>query len=111
QLRVQLTPSGFRGLIGTSLAVDNIAVGVTLVPAQTFSTALPPAVSGGTINGTAVAGAGTLENTGSVDVYSFTVPAGGQRLNVNVDGCPASSMAGYVSWTLMTSAGRTVDSG
>ncbi|NEA60455.1 hypothetical protein G3I60_41415 [Streptomyces sp. SID13666] len=111
QLRVQLTLSGFRGIIGTSLAVDSISVGVSLVPAQTFSAALPLSVSSGTVNGTAVAGAGTLENTGSADVYSFTVPTGGERLNLNLGSCPAAGQSAGVRWTLQTSAGRTAASG
>ncbi|MDF9817202.1 VWD domain-containing protein [Streptomyces sp. SPB162] len=111
QLRVQLTLSGFRGIIGTSLAVDNISVGASLVPAQTFSAALPLSVSSGTVNGTAVAGAGTLENTGSADVYSFTVPTGGERLNLNLGSCPTAGQSDGVHWTLQTSAGRTAASG
>ncbi|WP_344666421.1 VWD domain-containing protein [Catenulispora yoronensis] len=110
ELKVQLTPSGFRGLIGTSLAVDNIAVGVTLVPAQTFAAALPLAVTAGTVDGTAAAGAGTLENTGSADVYSFTVPSGGLHLNLSMGSCPTASQAD-ISWTLATAAGRTTASG
>ncbi|WP_041540316.1 VWD domain-containing protein [Catenulispora acidiphila] len=111
EMRVQLTPSGFRGIIGTSLAVDNISVGVTLVPAQTFAAALPLAVSAGTVDGAAAAGAGTLENTGSADVYSFTVPAGGQHLNLSIGSCPAEGQSDGISWTLATAAGHTTASG
>ncbi|MYS25068.1 MULTISPECIES: VWD domain-containing protein, partial [unclassified Streptomyces] len=111
QLRVQLAPSGFRGIIGTSLAVDNIAVGVSLVPAQTFSAALPLSVSSGTVDGTNMTGAGTLETTGSADVYSFTVPTGGQRLNLDLGSCPPEGQSDGVHWTLQTSAGRTAASG
>ena len=112
QLRVQMMPSGFRGLIGTSIAVDDIAVGVTLVPAQTFTAALPLTVSAGTVDGSAASGAGNLENVGSADVYSFTVPAGGQNLGIQVGSCPAVPAGSGVSltWTLAT-AGRTVATG
>ncbi|NUP53854.1 MAG: VWD domain-containing protein [Catenulispora sp.] len=111
ELQVQLAPSGFRGIIGTSLAVDDISVGVGLVPAQTFTAALPLSVAAGTVDGVAAAGAGTLENTGSADVYSFTVPSGGQRLNLALGSCPAQGQSDGIQWKLTTSAGRTAASG
>ncbi|MGW2836946.1 VWD domain-containing protein [Streptomyces sp. NPDC001493] len=111
QLSVQLKPSGFRGIIGTSLAVDDISVSASLVPAQTFSAALPLSVSSGTVDGSTEAGAGKLENTGSADVYAFTVPAGGERLNLDLRSCPAAGQSDGVRWTLRTSAGRTAASG
>jgi hypothetical protein len=105
---VQLAPSGFRGIIGTSLAVDNISVGFSFVPAQTFSAALPLSVSSGTVNGAAVTGAGTLETTGSADVYSFTVPAGGLPLALSMRSCPEEDDYSPGTWTLRDASTQSV---
>ncbi|HEY3871923.1 MAG TPA: VWD domain-containing protein [Actinocrinis sp.] len=111
ELKVGFSPSGFRGIIGTSVAVDDITASVHLVPAQTFTASLPLSASSGTLDGAAATGAGDLEDIGSADVYSFTVPAGGTHLGVNLASCPADVGSDSLGWTLASSTGATVSSG
>jgi hypothetical protein len=111
QLRVWLEPSGFRGIIGSSLAVDAIAVHVTAVAPQTFAGSLPLSVSSGTVNGSATAGAGNLETVGSVDSYAFAVPSGGQRLAVAATACPAASGPAHLTWRVTNATGSVIASG
>jgi len=111
QMRVRLVPSGYRGVIGTSLAVNDITVGVTIVPVQTFVTSLPLMVSTNTVDGATVAGAGTLETTGSSDVYTFSIPSGGQRLAINTASCPVPGTGTGLQWTLTTAIGTPASSG
>ncbi|GAA3265407.1 hypothetical protein GCM10020218_001290 [Dactylosporangium vinaceum] len=110
ELSVQLAPSGFRGLIGSSMALDTITAHVTLVPAQTFAASLPLTVAPGTINGTTAAGAGSLETTGSADVYSFTVATAATHLGLAMSGCPTGS-GPAPSWRLQRANGSTIASG
>ena len=60
---------------------------LNLFAPQTFSVTTPLTVGSGTVNGAAVAGAGTFETTASQDIYTFAVPTGGQTLNLY--GAPA----------------------
>ena len=111
QLRVQLAPSGFRGIIGSSLAVDSIAVHIATVAPETFAGSLPLSVSSGTVNGDSRAGAGNLETVGSVDTYTFTVPSGGQRLAAYATACPAESGDAHLTWRVANAAGSVIASG
>src|SRR5439155_129786 len=78
---------------------------------QSFPATIPLTVGGDTINGTAVTGAGRFETTASQDIYTFTVPAGGQALNLNVAACPTVNYSTPLGWKLFTSTGATVASG
>jgi hypothetical protein len=54
-----------------------------------------------------VAGAGTLETKASRDLYTFTVPAGGQSLYLDIQNCPY-----YGEWNLTSDGtGAQIDTG
>ncbi|WP_433728020.1 VWD domain-containing protein [Actinoplanes sp. CA-051413] len=82
-LRVSLEPNGFRGLLGTSLAVDNLSVALTLVAPQNFTVGTTSTVS----DGVPAAGAGQIETRASHDVYSLTVAAGASEY-LDLRTCP-----------------------
>jgi hypothetical protein len=84
---------------------------VAMVPSQSFAATLPLAVTANTVNGTAAAGAGTFETSASQDIYTFTVPAGGQALNLNLGACPTANYSTPLTWKLLTAAGTTAGSG
>ncbi|MEO7172032.1 fibronectin type III domain-containing protein, partial [Flavobacterium sp.] len=69
-LDVELVPSGFRGLLNTSLGVDDIVMTLQAPPSQEFAVTLPvnipsdPALAG--------TGAGSLGTPGAEDAYLFT---------------------------------------
>jgi hypothetical protein len=82
---------------------------VTLEQPQTFTATTPLAVTANTVNGAAATGAGNFEDKASQDIYAFTVPTGGQALNLDVFACPSSGI--YLEWMLYNSAGTRVTSG
>jgi hypothetical protein len=74
-LDVELVPSGFRGLLNTSLGVDNVLMTLEAPPSEEFHVALPLSIPSDTaLIGT---GAGSLGTPGSEDAYFFelTQPA------------------------------------
>src|SRR6185312_4270376 len=82
---------------------------VNIEPPQSFAASLPLVVAASTINGATATGAGTFETKASQDIYSFTVPTGGESLRMNVSSCPSSGI--YLGWTLYNSSGAKVTSG
>src|SRR4029078_5017328 len=99
-------PAGNYQLLVTAGGVAGTYV-LALEAAQSFAVSLPLAVSANTVNGVTVTGAGRFETTGSQDVYTFTVPAGGLNLNLNAGACPTQTIT-YLGWKLLNSAGATV---
>jgi hypothetical protein len=64
------------------------------------------------VNGTSTPGASTFETGASQDVYTFTVPAGGQMLNLAVSACPTANYSTPLRWKLLSTAtGSSVASG
>jgi von Willebrand factor type D domain len=103
QLRVALEPSGFSGAISTSVAVDNVAVSLALVPAQTFTLGLTASVA----DGVPSTGAGRIETRASHDRYTFTVPTGGNAAEfLDLRTCPDG-----LKWTVKAASGAQVASG
>ncbi|MDQ1294879.1 MAG: hypothetical protein QG608_2764, partial [Actinomycetota bacterium] len=101
QLRVSLEPTGFRGLLGTSLAVDNLSVEISLVVPQNFTIGTTAMVS----DGVPAAGAGRIETRASHDIYSFTVPAGASEY-LDLRTCPRG-----LAYTVYTAAKAKIRSG
>src|SRR5438093_10606447 len=81
------------------------------MPAQSSPATTPLAVFAVPINGATVTGAGRFETGASQDVYTFTVPVGGQALNLNVAACPTANFSTPLSWRLLRSAERRVGKG
>jgi len=75
-LAVTLNPKNFVGILGTSLAVDNLQLSITTPPLQSFSVALPQTIGADQ----PVAGAGRLESAGAQDDYIIDVTGVGANL-------------------------------
>jgi hypothetical protein len=87
-LDVEFFPSNFRGVLGTSLAIDNIALSLAVPPTQTFPVELPLTVP--SAQAPREDGAGDLETPGAQDDYTFTLtePA---SLVLDPSGCTRES--------------------
>ncbi|HEX7132762.1 MAG TPA: VWD domain-containing protein [Iamia sp.] len=87
-LDIELVPRHFRGVLGTALAVDDIALQLVVPEAQPFTASLPIVVpSSAHPTG---AGAGVLEEAGAQDEYTFEL-ATGQRLLLDHHSCDAGT--------------------
>lgn len=83
-LNVELRPSGFRGVLGTALGVDDISVSLTTPPSDEFSAALPFATTPAALGN----GAGDLATPGSGDEYVFALNTPLARgLALDLDSC------------------------
>jgi hypothetical protein len=76
-LDIELRPSNFRGLLNTSLGVDDIVLDLDTPPADEFDVALSATIPGP--GASQAAGAGRLETPGSEDVYNFTLTDDAER--------------------------------
>ena len=76
-----------------------------LEESQTFAagSSFPISISPDTINGASVPGAGRFQDGGAQDIYTFSVPAGGLMLNLNVAGCQNSP---NWEWRILNSSGN-----
>ncbi|MGH8894918.1 MAG: hypothetical protein ACRDWY_16695, partial [Actinomycetes bacterium] len=73
-LDVELRPQNFRGVLDTSLGVDDIGLTLHAPPPQHFAVDLPASVPGASGTSTdPAAGAGNLETPGAEDAYQFTL--------------------------------------
>ncbi len=109
RLAVQVSGTGINSLSSQGFGIDDVSLAARLVPAQTFTAALPLTAASGTVGMTAAAGAGNLETAASMDVYRFSVPAGGRQLQLSASNCPSTY---YLDWALVSEAsGATVKGG
>jgi len=70
-LDLTFSPKNFRGILGTSLAVDNIRISLDVPVAQKFDIALP--LEAPSVQATQAAGAGLIESAGAQDEYRFSL--------------------------------------
>ncbi|WP_461022372.1 VWD domain-containing protein, partial [Thalassiella azotivora] len=75
-LDLVLTPAGFRGVLGTSLGVDDIGMTLQTPPADVFAVSLPVQIPSG-VSGTGTPG--SLPTPGSEDAYAFTLAEAADR--------------------------------
>lgn len=100
-----LSATGLSGASGTGYAVDNVALDLNLVPAQTFAIDLPQSALVPLAEAAQGIGAGVLESRGAVDNYTFTLAPGS---GVLVDWNDSSST---IAWKLISAGGEVVASG
>ncbi len=83
-LKVRVKPVGFKSVLDTSLAINQLDLSLETPPAQSFDVALPGVVS----DGVPAAGAGHLETAGGEDDYFVTVNGAAGTDNLLVEtGC------------------------
>ncbi|HST48548.1 VWD domain-containing protein [Jatrophihabitans sp.] len=70
---LEFVPKYFRGVLNTSLGIDNIKMTLEVPPANTFDVALPLTVP--SVQAAIEQGAGTLETAGAQDEYRFSLAA------------------------------------
>jgi hypothetical protein len=68
-LKVRIRPVGFKSVLNTSLAINQLDLSLVAPPAQTFDVPLPSVVS----DGVPAVGAGHLETAGAEDDYLLTI--------------------------------------
>ncbi|MFF2953379.1 pre-peptidase C-terminal domain-containing protein [Kitasatospora sp. NPDC057965] len=104
QAEFTVAATGISGIGGQAFGIDNLALHIEAVPAQSFTTTLPLTVS----DGVPGPGAGNLENAAAQDEYRFDLPAG-SAVYVRPTACPSGNA--NLRWSLLTPGGATAGSG
>ena len=105
QAGITLYGEGLESTSGKGFAIDNIAVNLHLVPAQTFGVELVGGVPVPLDARTGLVGAGLLESRGAVDRYEFSTAVPSE---LYLDWQVGSS---HVAWDLISADGALVASG